>query len=186
MSAAVAAATLVLAGCGGGERQDENEPSGTYSLEVVDASFPDEQSLAARSEMKITVRNADSKRVPVLAVTVDSFSKDSEQAGLADPSRPVWVIDQAPVGGETAYTNTWALGTLAPGETKTFRWKVTPVQSGTHTVKYRVAAGLDGKAKAQLAGGGVPEGQFTVAISDEPAQSQVDPETGEVVRDDER
>jgi len=180
ISAALAATTIAFAGCGGGERQDENEPSGTFALEVVDATFPKAQSLAARSEMKITVRNGEAeKRVPVVAVTVDSFSKDSTQSGLADPSRPVWVIDQGPVGGDTAYTNTWALGSLDPGETKTFSWKVTPVQSGTHTVKYKVAAGLDGKAKtaSELAG------DFTVAISGEPAQARVDPETGEVERD---
>jgi len=178
-SAALAAATLAFAGCGGGDRQDADEASGTYALEVVDASFPTSQSLAADSEMKITVRNTDSKKVPVVAVTVDSFSKDSEQPGLADPSRPVWVIDQGPAGGDTAYTNTWALGSLEPGQTKTFSWKVTPVQSGTHTVKYKVAAGLDGKAKtaSELAG------DFTVAISDKPAQARVDPETGDVVRD---
>lgn len=182
ISAAVAATSIAFAGCGGGERQDENEPSGTFALEVVDASFPRAQSLAARSEMKITVRNRETeRRVPVVAVTVDSFSKDSTQPGLADPSRPVWVIDQSPVGGDTAYTNTWALGSLGPGETKTFSWKVTPVQSGTHTVKYRVAAGLDGKAKtaSELAG------DFTVAISGKPAQARVDPESGDVVRDTE-
>ncbi|WP_372789284.1 hypothetical protein [Paraconexibacter sp.] len=177
-SAALAATTIVLAGCGGGERQDANEPSGTYALEVVDASFPESQSLAADSEMVIKVRNADSKAAPVVAVTVDSFSKDSEQPGLADPSRPVWVIDEAPVGGQTAYTNTWALGELGPGQTKTFRWKVTPVQAGTHEVKYKVAAGLDGKAKtaSELAG------SFTVAISGKPADATVDPDTGKVVR----
>jgi len=177
-SAALAATTLALAGCGGGERQDANEASGTFALEVVDATFPQDQSLAAASEMKITVRNADSKAVPVVAVTVDSFSKDSDQAGLADPSRPVWVIDREPVGGETAYTNTWALGSLAAGQTRTFSWKVTPVQSGTHTVKYKVAAGLDGKAKtaSDLAG------DFTVDIDDAPAQARVDPETGDVIR----
>lgn len=178
MSAAVAATTLAFAGCGGGERQDANEPSGTFALEVVDASFPEDQQLAAATEMKITVRNADSKAVPIVAVTVDSFSKDSEQSGLADPSRPVWVIDQPPVGGETAYTNTWALGRLEAGQTRTFSWKVTPVQSGTHSVKYKVAAGLDGKAKTarDLAG------DFTVDISDAPAQARVDPETGDVIR----
>lgn len=180
ISAALAATSIAIAGCGGGERQDENEASGTFALEIVDATFPKAQSLAAGSEMKITVRNGEAeKRVPVVAVTVDSFSKDSTQSGLADPSRPVWVIDKGPEGGDTAYTNTWALGSLGPGETKTFSWKVTPVQSGIHTVKYRVAAGLDGKAKtaSDLAG------DFTVAISDKPAQARVNPETGDVERD---
>ena len=180
----MAAASIGVAGCGGGERQDADEPSGTFAVEVVDASFPEEQNLADRTEMKITVRNRDTKPVPIVAVTVDSFSTDSEQPGLADPSRPVWVVDEAPEGGTTAYTNTWALGELPAGESRTFRWRVTPVRAGRHEVSYRVAAGLTGKAKAQTSSGGTPEGSFTVRVSDDPAQARVDPRTGDVVRDD--
>lgn len=183
-SVVAAAAALAVAGCDGDERQDANEPSGTYTVEVVEASFPEEQSLAAPTEMEITVRNADTKPVPVVAVTVDSFSKDSEQPDLADPSRPIWVVDDEPEGGVSAYTDTWSLGELAPGESRTFRWALTPVEAGTHTVNYRVAAGLDGEAKAQLPDGGVPEGSFEVVIDEEPAQARVDPRTGEVERVD--
>jgi hypothetical protein len=57
------------------------------------------------------------------------------------------------------------------------------VEAGTHRISYRVAAGLDGKAKARLDGGDRPEGTFTVRISKEPAQSRVDPESGDVIRD---
>src|SRR3954467_3430147 len=31
---------LVVSGCGGGESQDKNEPSGTFNVEVVRDSFP--------------------------------------------------------------------------------------------------------------------------------------------------
>ena len=48
----------------------------------------------------------------------------------------------------TAYSNTWALGALQPGQTATFDWGVTAVKAGTYVVQYRVAAGLNGKAKA--------------------------------------
>ena len=173
---------LFLAGCGGGaERQDEDEPSGDFSVDVVDASFPTKQRLAEQVDLRVRVRNADSKTIPNLAVTVDGFSRRSEQPGLADPSRPVWIIDEPPRGGVTAYTNTWALGRVPAGETKEFVWKVTPVKSGRFEVKYRVAAGLDGKAKAVLAGGDRPAGSFDVSISREPDQSRVDPDTGDVV-----
>jgi hypothetical protein len=173
---------LFLAGCGGGaERQDEDEPSGDFSVDVVDASFPTKQRLAEQVDLRVRVRNADSKTIPNLAVTVDGFSRRSEQPGLADPSRPVWIIDEPPRGGVTAYTNTWALGRVPAGETKEFVWKVTPVKSGRFEVKYRVAAGLDGKAKAVLAGGDRPAGSFDVSISREPDQSRVDPDSGEVV-----
>ncbi len=49
-------------------------------------------------------------------------------------------------------------------------------------MSFRVAAGLDGRAVARTEGGGVPGGRFDVRISGEPADSRVDPETGEVVR----
>jgi hypothetical protein len=177
-----AVAALALAGCGGGDRQDKNEKAGTYTVDIVDASFPAKQTLAEKSKLRLAVRNTGSEALPDVAVTVDSFTRESQQAGLADPTRPVWIVDHPPVGGDTAYVNTWALGRLNPGQTKTFEWDVTAVVPGTHTVKYRVAAGLDGKAKAQLAGGAAPEGAFTVDVSGKPAEATVDPKTGKVVR----
>jgi len=177
-----AVAALAIAGCGGGERQDANEKSGTYTVDIVGASFPKKQTLAERSRMRLAVRNTGTETVPDVAVTVDAFTRESDQSGLADPTRPVWIVDNPPRGGDTAYVNTWALGRLAPGQTKTFTWDVTAVVPGTHTVKYRVAAGLDGKAKAQLSGGAAPEGSFTVDVSGKPAEATVDPETGKVVR----
>ena len=62
--------------------------------------------------------------------------------------------DAAPRGCDTAYVNTWACGPLKPNQQKTFRWSVTAVQAGDYKVSWRVAAGLDGKAKAVAAGGG--------------------------------
>ena len=194
MAGALALAGFVAAGCGGGKRQDADEPAGTFPVDVVKATFPTKQRLAESSELQIAVRNAGDKAVPNVAVTVESdeadqtaaaaaFAEASDQAGLADPSRPVWVLDTGPHGGITAYTNTWALGRLAPGQTRRFVWRVTAVQAGTHTVKWQVAAGLNGKAKATLAGNRAPAGSVTVAVSDKPAQARVDPKTGKVVRE---
>jgi hypothetical protein len=180
---ATSVVALAVAGCGGGERQDKNEPSGTFSLNVVKAAFPSSQSLAKQEALTIAVKNSDSRTIPDVAVTVDSFSTRSQQPGLADPSRAVWIVDQPPLGGTTAYTNTWALGRLAPGQTRTFTWKVTAIQPGTHTVKYRVAAGLNGKARAKVNGRNDFQGSFTVAITGKPAQATVDPDTGKVIRE---
>jgi hypothetical protein len=182
---AASAAALALAGCGGGERQDAAEPSGTFEVDVVSASFPTKQHLAQPERFVIAVRNSGEKTVPNVAVTVSSFAERSEQAGLADPERAVWIIDDSPRGGQTAYTNTWALGRLAPGQTRRFVWRVTAVQAGTHTVKWQVAAGLNGKAKATLSGNRAPAGSVTVDVSDKPGQAHVDPETGKVVREGE-
>ena len=182
---AASAAALAVAGCGGGKRQDAAEPSGTFQVDVVRASFPTKQHLAEPERFVIAVRNTGDKAVPNVAVTVSSFAERSEQAGLADPERAVWIIDDSPRGGQTAYTNTWALGRLAPGQTRRFVWRVTAVQAGTHTVKWQVAAGLNGKAKATLSGNRAPAGSVTVDVSDKPGQAHVDPKTGKVVREGE-
>jgi hypothetical protein len=182
-------AALGVAACGGGERQDADEPSGTYPVDIVKASFPAKQRLADRAVLEIVVRNAGDKEIPNVAATVEAgdksgetttasnaqaFAEVSEEPGLADPSRPVWVLDEGPRGGVTAYTNTWALGRLKPGERKTFRWRVTAVKSGEHSIRYKIAAGLDGKAKAVLAGGSrAPDGKFVIDISGKPADARV-------------
>lgn len=184
--AVVGTAALVVAGCGGTETQDANEPAGTYSVDVVEASFPSSQRLAQRSQMRIVVRNAGPQAVPNVAVTVepptapgrprpDAFAAASDDERLADASRPIWIVDAGPAGGFTAYTNTWALGRLAPGASKTFTWRVTAVKPGNHVLRWTVSAGLDGKAKAQLPGGGRPTGEFQIDISDEPADGRLGP-----------
>ena len=158
---------LAFAGCGGGTRQDAGETATTYTVDVVKASFPLSQRIAGQSRMDITVNNSGAKTIPNIAVTVEgadgaapsqAFGVADQQVGLADSSRPIWIVDRGPYGGDTAYVNTWTLGALRPQQEKTFTWFVTPTVAGTHTVRYRVAAGLNGKAKAQLAGGGAPAG----------------------------
>ena len=174
---------LLASGCGGGaERQDEDEPRGEWKV-GVQASFPQQQRLAEQVALRLKVRNTDTRAIPNVAVTVDGFSRRSEQPGLADPNRPVWVIDDGPRGGVTAYTNTWALGRVPPGRTKEFVWRVTPTQAGRFEVNYRVAAGLDGKAKAVGQGGESPRGTFRVNVSREPDDARVDPDSGKVVRE---
>jgi ABC-type glycerol-3-phosphate transport system substrate-binding protein len=187
--AAVAAAGLV-AGCGGGERQDKNEPSGTFKVDVTKASFDRQQRLANQAVMRIVVRNADDKTIPNVAVTISSdddakggagFTTRSTAAGQSDPTRQLWIVDQGPRGGDTAYLSTWALGPLAAGKTKTFEWHVTPVVAGSHTLRWHVAAGLNGKAVARTEDGKDPVGTFPVNVSSKPAAVKVDPKTGDIV-----
>jgi hypothetical protein len=179
------AVAVLVGGCGGGTRQDAEEDAANYNVDVVSASFPDKQRLARQEQLVVEVHNADTKTIPNVAVTIDpGFSVRSNRQDLADPNRPVWIVDDGPLGGGTAYTNTWALGALKAGETRKFVWKVTPVRSGSHEVRYRVAAGLNGKAVARTAGGEKAEGTFNVNISQKPSQATVDPETGEVIRND--
>lgn len=178
------ACCVLVAGCGGGERQDADEPSGSFELEVVEASFPSAQSIGKRAELRISVRNAGKETAPNVAVSIEGLYRRSEQQGVADPSRPVFIVDQGPRGGETAYVGTWSIGPLPPGGTEEFTWELTPVQSGTHTLTYTAAAGLDGRARAHAAGGGPPTGTVTARVSDAPTEATVDPETGAVERRD--
>ena len=59
------------AGCGGGERQDKNEPSGTFNVDVVNATFPAKQRLAKQEQLVVEVRNTGQHSVPNVAVTID-------------------------------------------------------------------------------------------------------------------
>jgi hypothetical protein len=124
-----------------------------------------------------------------LPTSQGSFSVRSEQEGLAIPFRPVWILEEgypklqgqtASAGAEAAQTDTYAFGPLAANQTKRIVWNVTPVQPGTYTVHYRLAAGLQGKAKAVTADGSVPEGEFVVRISSTPPQTRVN-DSGQVV-----
>jgi hypothetical protein len=185
------ACVLALAGCGGGKRQDEAEPSGNFKVEIVDASFPAKQRLADGTTMKIRVRNADTKALPNVAVTVatepgdaggapQAFAGDIGDPNVADASRPIWIVDQGPRGGDTAYTNTWALGPLKPNETKDFIWHVTAVKPGDYTIDYSVSPGLNGKARP--AAGGTVKGSFKVTVDDKPPKARVG-DNGEVIRE---
>jgi hypothetical protein len=182
---AALACSLLVAGCGGGgPRQDADEPSGNYKVQVVEAKFPDHQALAKRSTMTITVKNVDTKTIPNVAVTVKSFDQTKNDPSLADPRRPQFIVNRGPSGGDTAYVGTSALGPLKPGETKTFKWDVTAVVAGKYSLKYAVAAGLNGKAKAILAGGGAPRGEFTGTISNKAPDAKVADDGKTVVTSD--
>jgi hypothetical protein len=205
----VAFAALLLSACGGGSRQDANEPSGNFTVAVTKAQFPASQRLAEHAQLVLVIRNTSSKTIPDIAVSIcnetcayqksgqqgqgtssEAFAEDIGTQFLANPSRPVWVVDRPPGpcgpgpsgyscqsggagGAVTAYANTWALGALKPGASARFAWGVTAVKAGKHVVAWQVAAGLNGKAKAVLADGSTPQGKFTVAITHAPQRSYV-------------
>jgi hypothetical protein len=162
----------------------------------VTSAFPAAQQLAQQTNLVISVRNTGSKALPDVAVTLTNpkdgtaaqalstllAAPSAGQPILASRSRAVWIIDQAPgpcrysckQGGPgaaaTAFSNTWALGKLAPGRTVKFDWKVTAVQPGSYTVAYEIAAGLSGKARATGTG---TSGQLHVRINSRPREAYV-------------
>lgn len=197
-----ALAVLGVAACGG-QTHRAHHSKGRFRVAVETATFPARQHVSRHAHLVIAVRNAGSRAIPNVAVTIcnvtcaypaprgegtsaAAFGADLSQPRLSNPSRPVWIVDAAPGpcgyscrhGGRgaavTAYSNTWALGRLAPGRTARFDWSVTPVQAGRHVVAWEVAAGLNGRARTALAAGGRPHGTFTVDVSGQPPQSYVD------------
>ena len=148
---ALAATASLLVACGSDSaRQDADEPSGDFFVTVDDASFPTEQRLAETNYLRLAVENTGEEAVPDLAVTIwtgdekasGSFSTYSDQPGLSDPNRPVWILeegypkcvdddkvppcipsDQASLkeireagsaGAEAAQTDTFSFGSLQP------------------------------------------------------------------------
>jgi hypothetical protein len=193
---ACAAAALLLGGCASTKKQDENERAGNYPLEVLSASFPTKQKLAQSSRLVIRVRNAGRRIVPEIAITVNGFGKRRKDPDLANPERPQFVIngkpqtiagvpdskDQAPIGCDTAYVSTWACGKLKPGAVETFEWNVTAVEAGKYRISYRVAAGLDGRAKAVASGGSALSGSFAGTVSNAPPVTRVSDDGKTIVR----
>lgn len=202
----------MASGCGGGDRQDEDEPKGEFPVEVVSAEFPEEQKLAKDSKMEIVVRNPGSKEIPVISVTVEcpgqkrpdderesspgsggsggspsgsggqggGFNYQTTFPGVADPSRPQFVVNTIPtrtprnydrgrldpLERSSSYVSTFPLGKLAPNREVTFVWDVTAVRSGPYKICWKVNAGLDGKAKAVPHQGTPIAGEFTGEVSD--------------------
>jgi hypothetical protein len=197
MPVVLALSAVLASGCGGGTRQSAGEPTRSFEMKVVRASFPAKQAVARPTKLELQVRNTGSRTVPNVAVTLDSLAYTEKFAELAANKRPIWAVEQGPGaiakppvesqevsppgGGQTAYVNTWALGPLAPGKTQTFRWLVVPVKPGAHTVTFTVAAGLAGRALARLASGAPVQGRLAVTVAPAPATTHVDPRTGRVL-----
>jgi hypothetical protein len=193
-------ACLALASCGSSAPATNSRHGARYPVELT-ASFPGSQRLAQRSALVISVRNAGVHTIPDVAVTitdprrgtaVQPFATDLQQRGLASHSRAVWIVDTppggcgfscragGPGGAVTSYSNTWALGRLAPGAAAVFRWGVTAVQTGTFRLRYGVAPALSGGSVAVLANAAPAVGTLAVAIHGAPTRSYVN-DAGQIV-----
>lgn len=199
----------MLSACGGEKpRQDEGAVSGEFPVEVTTSKFPNRQRLAEKTDLVLEVENTGDETIPELAVTIStdngavngvgtdaaaagSFSIRVDNPRLANPNRPVWILENkfprvrgqpAPAGsspGTVAQTNTFGFGELPAGESRELIWRVTPVMTGTYTVNYEIAADLYGEATAVTDDGSTPEGKFVVTITDRPPEASVG-EGGEV------
>ena len=130
---------------GDGQRQDANEPDGEFPVAVAAAKFPTDQRLAQTTDLQLAVENTGDETIPDLAVTIfrrrrgggGSFSIRTDQPGLANPNRPVWILengypkqlepgedvadlDPRPGGASAAQTNTFSFGPLDAGDSRTW------------------------------------------------------------------
>jgi hypothetical protein len=206
---AVLAAGITLASCGSAAPHAAADTSGTFEVTVTQARFPASQRLSEHTHMVIAVRNAGGRTIPNIAATVcnvtcaytappgqgtsaAAFAANITDPNVGNPSRPTWIVDSAPGpcesscqsggpgSGTTAYANTWALGSLAPGQTRVFDWALTAVSPGRHVVAWVLAGALSGSAHAVLMNGSSARGTFTVEVHSKPAQSYVS-NSGQIV-----
>jgi hypothetical protein len=183
-TATAAVALALVAGCGATTDEGGDEPRASYRVVVSEASFPPRQQLAEHVELRIAVRNVSRRTIPNVAATLatggseasDAFGARSDEPGLSSRSRPVWIVDEGPRGGDTAYTNTWTLGAIGPGRTRTFTWRVVPVRAGRYELRYRLFGSTTGRSGLRLANGALPEGSFTVRVSGKPPRARITPD----------
>jgi hypothetical protein len=219
------AAVIAVAGCGSGSPQNAKAPSGRFPVQVT-ASFPAAQRLAEHTHMVIKVTNTGTKPIPDVSVTicnitctypappgegtsVSAFStcvgppgqaclQAAQSEGVANRSRPVWVVEENPgvCRGAAGYScenggagadaaadaNTWQRGSpLKPGGTAVFNWFVTAVNPGSYTVAWEISGDLYGNAKAVLSNGSIPRGSLPVTIARAPAETYVN-DAGQIVK----
>lgn len=142
---------LVLAGCGGDDRQDANAPSGDWNVTVVEWEFAKDQPLGTPQNFILKVRNEDDRTIPNLIATISGMRTKVYQPGAASEVRPIWLNRDVDYSQFTAYNSaldiSFNLGTLKKGETGSFVVNLTPLRVGEHEVGYRLAPDLFGTGR---------------------------------------
>ncbi len=166
-----ALATVGLAACG------DDEPAKTtqdVKLELVSAKFAPLQKLAKQETMRITVRNPTNEPIEQITAIVSpgdpagtgsGFDTRSENPDVADPTRPIWVVEEAPKNGVTADPAVTRLGPLAAGKSLSFTWKLMPVRPGTYKLRWTIGGDLTNQVRVTDQQGDPISGTFPVRIS---------------------
>jgi hypothetical protein len=198
---AAVAVAATLAACGGGSSADK-EPAGDYEVGVSAASFPSLQRLGQTSLLKLSFKNEGEDAVPNLVVYFSlageqgataslPFGIHERQTGLANPTRPVWVLAEhfpklagtaagEKGGATTSDPKTFAFGPLKPGQTTSAVWKLSAVRQGKYTLRYQVGGGLSGEGSTKTKSGVAPGGTFVTEVSAELPDTEVN-DAGEIV-----
>ena len=144
--------------------------------------------------MRIRVRNPARRTVPNVAVTVETkgakagdgvtaFGQKADDSRLADPNRPIWILDQEPVGGTSAYANTWSLGPLKAGADQDLRVEADRGRARRAT-RSPTASPPASTARPASPPAPRPAAPSPSRVADEPVPARVNSK-GEVVRGEE-
>lgn len=184
----VASTALLATACGGGTTgANQSKGSGTYQVSV-NASWPKLQRIDKEAVLVIDITNTGDREIPQATVTLTTgvsgtaapaFSNVDTQPGLAEHSKSIWFLDVPPINGETAMANSWSLGSIAPGATAHYVWRIRPLVSGVHTINWKVAPAMLG-GTAVLVDGSEAAGILSTVISSKAPSAKVDPKTGKV------
>lgn len=144
------ACAFALSACGGQEQNADAE-TGTWQASVLEWNFPKEQPLGTPVDFELKIRNDDERAIPEVVVTISGLKTKVQQPGAASEVRPVWLPNEVNYADVTPYNaalaTTYNLGSLASGDTKTYKLPLTPLRRGEHQVGYTLAAGLYGGAR---------------------------------------
>ncbi len=144
------ACVFTLSACGG-EEQSAGAPTGTWQASVLEWKFPKEQPLGTPVDFVLKIRNDDERAIPEVVVTISGLKTKVAQPGAGSEVRPVWLPNEVNYANVTPYNaalaTTYNLGSLASGDTKTYKLPLTPLRRGEHQVGYTLAAGLYGGAR---------------------------------------
>lgn len=201
-AAAAVALALLLTACGGDDDSSSasTEPAGSFEVKVLNADLPPRQRLGETTLLRLGVRNTGTEAVPGLTVSFSTggeqgvnsglpFGYRSPEPDLAQPDRPIWVLaadypkangSSKRAGAETSSPKTFDFGRLEPGEATEAVWKLIAVRTGNHELRYRIAAGLGGEAKAETAAGGKVGGTLPARVVAAPPNTVVK-DNGQVV-----
>lgn len=157
------ALVLGVAGCGSVASAPDESQAKAVELKVSPGKFSKtDQRPGDEVTLSLTVTNSGSNPTDDFVVQLEGLEESTiakpgdetrertEKDDLPDSTeRAAWFIDEAPNGGSFSESNLYPGGPLAPGRSRTLRWRMNAAQPGTHTIKYQVYGGLsDNEAKA--------------------------------------
>lgn len=165
-------AALGIGACGDDEGSSQRE---VVNIDLVSATFPENQRLAHEATLEIVVRNPGNDAVDQFTVAIapdgegvtgTGFGSQTGGPGASDPNRPIWIVDEIPRNSVTADSGVFRFGPLAAGRSLKLRWRVQPVRRGDHQLRWQLGGRVDGSTRVVDGAGEDVGGTFDVTIDE--------------------